>query len=564
MLDKQPEVQQGLCHARTSECPVRHGAASRRSWHALAMPRSSSSPTRSRPRAGSTALHWLVCAILVVLSASDAIVATSSVQPLIVRRLLSLTSHPTGAASATLRMNVLVRDTDVLAWFDRLVVHLPGSAWAGSILVKGCLDATPQLNSAPVSCSTISVSGSNATAISLDGRELAAVRPLGRVPLSVHAVLSVDQALDDGSINHLATTEGEPADSNVVVGPMRGPVPQHRGSNVLLFRPGATLAELAADLDDVRASGGDTVRTAFPWPLLQPARGDLAPIAETIVDGFLALAKERGLRVIAILGSTPCWASSAPLSVKGDCSDLAAGWARYPPNDLADLDAITSTVAATWGSRLAGLEVWNEPNSDQFFVGTPAQYVDIVKTVYGAVKRVRPALQVAVGSLALADIDWLRQLYAAGLKGHFDALSVHPYNVRFDTFTGTGNPMTPWPDATYNKESFAIGVPWLHWEMEHHADGRKPIWITEFGFSDCHQASALCVTDADQASYLAQSYQLAARLPYVQVVVAYNAHDVSDADTWKTRFGLTAFNRSRKPAFYAVTRILECLASERC
>jgi hypothetical protein len=178
-------------------------------------------------------------------------------------------------------------------------------------------------------------------------------------------------------------------------------------------------------------------------------------------------------------------------------------------------------------------------------------------------KAVIPGLPIVAGVLAENDTSWLGQAYAAGLKGYYDAISVHPYNVRFDT-PATGDPTVPWP-TQLSVDSFASGLPWVHNLMQQQGDGNKPIWVTEFGFSDCTAASALCVSDASQATYMAGSYRLLSHLPYVAVALGYNVRDTQNAPSdWNYNFGFVHADWSTKPVFTTLQQTFSCLAAATC
>jgi len=65
----------------------------------------------------------------------------------------------------------------------------------------------------------------------------------------------------------------------------------------------------------------------------------------------------------------------------------------------------------------------------------------------------------------------LESLYAAGARGSFDAVAIHPYTAR--------------PADVLRIVRYARGV------MRRHHDGRRPMWITEFSWA----AAAGKVTD---------------------------------------------------------------------
>src|SRR3954468_4532075 len=248
-----------------------------------------------------------------------------------------------------------------------------------------------------------------------------------------------------------------------------------RGVNVHPLWSDRTIAQSDRELDLLRAAGGDTVRIDIAWSTLElagPGQYDLAYAAK--LDQFLSHAAARGIRVVGTVWATPCWASSAPDSVKQGCAGAwwERGVERYPPTDPKDYGAIAGWIAARWGDDLAGVEIWNEPNMQAFFNASDqaAAYVPLVRAAYPRVKSAAPGLPVVAGDLVYSDVAFLERMYAAGIAGNYDAISIHPYDE--PTFSGV-------------RYSFRDGPPAFHQAMADHGDGDTPLWLTEFGAPTC-------------------------------------------------------------------------------
>ncbi len=85
--------------------------------------------------------------------------------------------------------------------------------------------------------------------------------------------------------------------------------------------------------------------------------------------------------------------------------------------------------AAHYKGKLKIWEIWNEQDGG-FWKPNPnaAQYVTLLKIAYEELKAADPENIVMVGGLCSWNTGYLRDLYAAGAKGYFDAIAVHPYN----------------------------------------------------------------------------------------------------------------------------------------
>jgi polysaccharide biosynthesis protein PslG len=334
---------------------------------------------------------------------------------------------------------------------------------------------------------------------------------------------------------------------------------QYRGAASHLLWPGVSTADARRELSLLRRAGADAVRLDVSWSSLESARkGRLTAGYVRKADAVFAAARAHDLKVILTLWSTPCWASSAPGTLKRGCSGAwwDRGVDRYPPRRASDFADAAVYVARRWSKYLAAIELWNEPNgTDAAFLRAPDQaaaYAALVKAAYPRIKHVVPDLPVLAGALSFSDGDFLGRLYGDGIGGHFDGLSVHPYNE-------WRSPYDRWRPQ-WTKYSFIAGVPWIHAIMQRHGDGRKPIWLTEFGFSSCRTGDRWCVTRTQQARYVAESFRVAADWPFVKGATVYNLRNKgSEATDREAQFGLVERDFAPKPAYGAFVRELHRL-----
>jgi hypothetical protein len=300
-------------------------------------------------------------------------------------------------------------------------------------------------------------------------------------------------------------------------------------------------ARLAAE------TGVQAVREDLSWRLAEPQenRYDWSGY-----DGVVRAATEAGLMVLPILDDPPSWASPAgclPTDPGPYASFTAAAVARYGPG------------GQFWREHpelpdrpLLWYELWNEPwntpcNRD------PAIYARLVAAAVNAGRTARLAARFLIDgdtfytTLGGQRADWIAGMYAAvpGLGRYFDALSIHPYG---------GDPAVQAPGGDTDTEPGYL-VAQAHAELAAHGDGDKPLWVTEIGWSTCSGANA-CVTESQQASYLAEFLRLAVTTwrSYVRAVFIYDLRDIapappSDPQAW---YGLLRPDLSRKPAWSVV------------
>jgi polysaccharide biosynthesis protein PslG len=326
----------------------------------------------------------------------------------------------------------------------------------------------------------------------------------------------------------------------------------------------STVEDSDRELDMLVQAGANVVRIDLSWSSLEEtAKGAHAQWYVNKADTFFQRARERGLRVIATLSTTPCWASSAPPEAKQNC--VGAWWEPgrdvhlYPPADPADFADAAAWVADRWGADLAALEIWNEPNCTCWFKSpnpVPA-YADLLKHSYARIKHEAPAVQVIGPSLLFSDAPFLQALYEHGISGHLDAVSIRPFSQGRD-------PADPTPPNGDRKRSYLLGVPWIREVMAAHGEGDKRLWFTELGWSSCHPGTNFwCITAELQASYLAAAMRIVRdRWDFVEAVSVYNLRNKgTDPTDRETQMGLLHRDFTPKPAYWAFKDVLADLAA---
>jgi polysaccharide biosynthesis protein PslG len=197
-------------------------------------------------------------------------------------------------------------------------------------------------------------------------------------------------------------------------------------------------------------------------------------------------------------------------------------------------------------------EIWNEPNvvhtwptADDPDRAT-TEYMEMVRAAYPRMKAADPKSMILVGALSRREYvggrpnDWLAAMYDKGLRGNFDAISVHPYT-----------------DPALPGENVPAGYAWLEmvgpWDdrnpsmrelMVDHGDGEKTIWITEFSAPTGGELGEP-VTEERQAEILGRATELAQSYPWMGGFLWYGVRDSENGDE---QFGVLRSDWSPKPS----------------
>jgi len=304
------------------------------------------------------------------------------------------------------------------------------------------------------------------------------------------------------------------------------------GVNVTGLYGGSTLRTADSEIAAARGLHASVVRADLRWSTLQPlGAGQVDAGALAFTDRLVADAAGAGIGVIFTVESSPCWASSAPAQLLRRCAPATVTAANaWPPRNAADYAAVVAFLARRYGSKLAAIEIWNEPDqSNQLYFAGPnkvQRYAAILRATYPAVKQADPSLPVLGGSLVGSNGLFLRALYAAGIKGYYDGLAVHFYTLVLASMRA------------------------IHAVQLANGDSR-PLWLDEFGWSSCYprqriQEAQACVTAQTQARNLGDVIHSLARTPWVAAEVVYHLRNAPHED-----FGVTAAGGARKPSFGA-------------
>lgn len=302
----------------------------------------------------------------------------------------------------------------------------------------------------------------------------------------------------------------------------------------------AYLAPLVAAMHD---AGIRSVRVPLRWTLIEPQKGRFT-WAKT--DRAVNLLAQNGFDIIGVLTWVPTWANG-----QSDANTPASHYPEaYPPDKVSDFTSFATAVAARYQGKIDSYEIFNEPNSNQFWRPTANinQYIPFLCDGYKAIKRADPSAAVGMGGLVGNGVYYVRSeqdltnflpaLYEQDAKDCFDMVVLHPY-------------VHPIEQGLDGLQEFLDAA---RAEMVANDDGQKQIWLTEMGWSTAPNAwDKPTVSEAQIADWITKLYR---DLKGVERIYWYNLRDIGvQPNNVEHHFGLLNNDLTPKPAFNAYKQV---------
>lgn len=301
---------------------------------------------------------------------------------------------------------------------------------------------------------------------------------------------------------------------------------------------GYSRTEITRELDAMSASGAAWLRIDVSWRGFETSKGVYSSSLLGNLDFIVAEAAARGISVAPVVLATPDWANGS----KGR-------WA--PPTNDQDFADFMRFMAARYSGKITYWELGNEVNETGFWnvdrAASPARYTAFLKKGYTGTKLGNPNAKVITAGLAGADFGYLKEMYAAGAKGYFDIVGVHPYT----------NGRSPYAEDAEHPGWVLGGMTNMKSVMDSYGDSNKTMWATELGWQTSTVGNF--VTKDQQAQYIYDSYKrLYESFPFVTTVFIYGLrNDGTDPNAAIDNYGLLNRDFSQRPAFAAYRRAYE-------
>ncbi len=275
------------------------------------------------------------------------------------------------------------------------------------------------------------------------------------------------------------------------------------------------------DLGLIQDAGFRWVKQEFAWREIEGAEKGAFNWENT--DRMVQQIQDHNLKLLARVGVQPAWAG-------GGFPEVG------PPDNYQDFADFLFTLASRYKGKIGAYQIWNEPNLSREWGNkpvNPAEYTELLKVAYDAVKRADPnAIVITAGlapttrndNVAMPDIYFVQGIYDAGAKPYFDMLGAHGAGYRAPPEM---DPAEVARDPNFaNPGDFDAGVPeelrriycFRHVEdlrqvMVDNGDEAKRVVVLEFGWTiDERPDSPYAwhhVGEERQGNYIAGAYEYA-------------------------------------------------------
>lgn len=298
------------------------------------------------------------------------------------------------------------------------------------------------------------------------------------------------------------------------------------GLNTHLASRYTSIEQMNIPADLVAQAGASWAREDIQWSRVQPTPDTWD---WNYTDAAFRALIQRDIKIVAVLGHPPGWATPDPNDNPNDVS--------FSAPDSAAFAAFAAAAAQRYGRYIHHWEIWNEPDNPLFWkpAPDPAAYALLLNRASSAIRAVAPDAKILLGGINPFSTTFLRQVAQAGAWGSFDILAIHPYV----------DPATP---ESGNLAAAADGVRALAAQW-----GPKPIWVTEVGWASGqsdHDAVGT-LDEQGQATMLVRALLLLWRSGVERIFWYTLKDDVNNP------YGLVALGSGRadytrlKPAYYA-------------
>ena len=279
-------------------------------------------------------------------------------------------------------------------------------------------------------------------------------------------------------------------------------------------------------------------------------------------DRAIEGASRAGIEVLLTIVGTPSWANGgqgaqhAPSSAK-TLRDFAYAAARRYSGTFLD------TASGRILPRVEMWLAWNEPNSSVFLqpqfervggkwrMAAPAAYAQICNAVYAGVHAAGGPERVACGATAPRGHNDPASRASLDLAAHVPAGGQADGPPHLRRLGAPSVLRRPVGDAGRRATSASrvVGLGDIDTLISEVTSlyGRKPLWITEYGYQTKPPDDIFGVSWEKQAQYLRQAFEIARANPRIDLFTWFMLKDSPSPESWQS--GLITTDGRKKPAF---------------
>lgn len=302
----------------------------------------------------------------------------------------------------------------------------------------------------------------------------------------------------------------------------------------------ASDAEIDRTFQELQKLGVKNIRIQIPW-----AGVEVNPDVYIwrAIDKQVNAAEKYGMGILGVINQSPHW--------------VAPTMAGHP--EPAEFAEFAAEVAQRYKGEISAYEIWNEPNSIQFFDPIdPVAYAELLKAAYPAIKAVDPSITViggvlgaviGQGAVVLNPVKFVEGMLNPEMgdaAGSFDALSFHPYQYTLKFSEGDAQVASP------KRQIEAIRL-----LMALYGVGDLPIWATEYGEP---------TTDGDvgkQADFIEDFLRSWQDVYLAGPIFIYTTRDfATGSPSDQDNFGVFYSDWQRKPAADVIKDFIDSLAPD--
>jgi hypothetical protein len=312
------------------------------------------------------------------------------------------------------------------------------------------------------------------------------------------------------------------------------------------------------------------VKVQVSWKLHEPRPGEYSEELFAELDRLVAGANGQNVKVLLSVSKAPEW--SRPVTEMDG-----------PPSDYGLFEGFMRYLATRYAGKVQAYELWNEPNLQREWNGSPLSAADFVELMRRGAAGVRAADLAALliaaapattgindGVNAIDDRVYFGAMLAAGAAGVVDGFGVHPYGWANPPDARAAGP-TQVSSSHNNHPSFFFADTMNDYRDMLVAAGAadRQLWATEFGWGSFE---GIVNDDGSLASPPAGVEYMAENSEWEQAVYTLRAYEMAHGWEWagpmflwnlnftkalgpefpEVGYSLLRFDESRRPAYRAL------------